>query len=686
MVLGPSLTLDGWEEEGMQRTSIVASVSVLLVALLVSGVAAFPLGSAANARAASTGTPGLTADSPSLSVAISDMFAQPWGEWWDYRTAVYGDIPLGADCFSFDSIPGGATSPNPAGTGVCDVPPTGYSGETWATYPYIDVYPWYGNRQSLALYAPYRLNAVGVDQPGSTLERPVILPVLNSAASPGSTLQVNWDLQYVTTARLDALSECTSAYQDGFLIESFITITLDLQEAARVFGATATDPASAQAWWDANINPSCFLKGTVESRWENFMIGQGGVAGTMGAYDIYNSFEWYYQAFMSHFEASVDLATGLTTVKIDHVAWGTEVLLARWFHYGSATYLANAEIYPHATNGWWKWELAWFEDFRFSTDIGATSQDFTLSTVLQYQFQAYSNPGPDGIYNTATTPSGDDYPVWLWQPFLTDYVYGGGSSVKHTVSELDPYLAYDYLHGTPCSVFYGAMYDYEFVPAEWDLGPLDRVTIQLPLNQVKFVDVYSPATSDPSTCRTFMGNIAFSQSTPALPAGSGAVDTNLDGLADQIVLVGPIDWGAPGQPLWGYPALEFSAQIPPPPEERRADLTGRSAWPERHHFVLSKDADGAQTLFAKVANRGNQGVTVGVIFAIRDSAGNLVATLHSGTVTLAIGQTMNVDAAWMSPAVGKYSVTATAHYDSDGDGILDAFGMREKSFSFSVVP
>src|SRR3972149_6806192 len=79
LVLGASPTLDGWEEEGMQRSSIVASVSVLLVALLVSGVAAFPLGSAANARAASTGTPGLTAGSPSLSVAMSGMFSQPVG-------------------------------------------------------------------------------------------------------------------------------------------------------------------------------------------------------------------------------------------------------------------------------------------------------------------------------------------------------------------------------------------------------------------------------------------------------------------------------------------------------------------------------------------------------------------------------------------------------------------------------
>ncbi|MFA5896057.1 MAG: hypothetical protein WC985_04050, partial [Thermoplasmata archaeon] len=624
---------------------------------------------------------------PGLTTEIYDMFNVPWGEWWDYRTAVYGDTPLGADCFSFDSIPGGAGSPNPAGTGVCDVPPTGYSGETWDTYPYSDVYPWYGNRQSIAIYAPYRMRMTGIDQPGSTLAQPVILPVFNSAADAGTTLSVNWDMQYLNTARVNELNGvCASIYQDGFLIESFITATMDLQESKRLFGVVATTDAEAQSWWDANVNPDCFLKGTIETKWQDFMIGQGGVAGAMGTYDVFNSFEWYYQPFMSAFSAVVDPATHLTTVKIDHVAWGTEVLLARWFHWGPNSYLQYAETYPQNYAGWWKWYLAWFEDLHFSTNIGSAAQSFTLSTAMNYQLQAYANPGPDRVYHTGTVSSTDDFAEWLWQPFLTDYAYGGTASVKHTVSELDPYATYTYNHGTPCSVFYGTNFQYEFVPAEWDLGSADTVTVRAPLSPVDFVDVYSPLTSDASTCATFSASMGFYKSTPALPAGSSATDSNGDSILDTVTLVGLIDWGAPAQPLWGYPALEFTAQVPPPPELRKADLIGRSAWPERHHFVLSKDADGVQSLYAKVGNLGNIEVSAAVIFEIRDSTGALVATIHTATVKIGIALSVVIVDGWTSPVPGKYSVTAVVHYDADGGGTLDTFGLKVKSFSFAVVP
>src|SRR3990170_6413818 len=65
----------------------------------------------------------------------------------------------------------------------------------------------------------------------------------------------------------------------------------------------------------------------------------GGTSTAVGKYDIYNSFEWFYQIFFLQMSATVD-PDGTTHVMIDHGAWGTEVLLARFFYWGAAPYIA----------------------------------------------------------------------------------------------------------------------------------------------------------------------------------------------------------------------------------------------------------------------------------------------------------------------------------------------------------
>jgi len=78
-------------------------------------------------------------------------------------------------------------------------------------------------------------------------------------------------------------------------------------------------------------------------------------------------------------------------------------------------------------------------------------------------------------------------------------------------------------------------------------------------------------------------------------------------------------------------------------------------------------------------------VTVAVQFKLYDANGALLGTFWSNEGTLDVGLSTNLMYDWTA-SLGKYSVSAQAWYDSDGNGSLDAAGMKVKSFGFSVVP
>jgi len=126
----------------------------------------------------------------------------------------------------------------------------------------------------------------------------------------------------------------------------------------------------------------------------------------------------------------------------------------------------------------------------------------------------------------------------------------------------------------------------------------------------------------------------------------------------------------------------------PPTPTARADLAGKSAWPERHHFVIAKDLDGFQTLFGKVMNLGTVDTVVRVTFDIHNAAtGDHLATVSTGTMLLTPGQMTEppLSANW-TPSAGKFMVEARAWFDSDGNGTPDTAGAKVKTFSFAVVP
>jgi hypothetical protein len=118
----------------------------------------------------------------------------------------------------------------------------------------------------------------------------------------------------------------------------------------------------------------------------------------------------------------------------------------------------------------------------------------------------------------------------------------------------------------------------------------------------------------------------------------------------------------------------------------RADLVRRSAWPEHHHFVVSKDEDAIQTLAAKAKNIGPLDLYVKITFDVmRDDT--FVTTVSTAEVVVAPDAIVDLTADFgpLEPMdAGKYYVSAKAWYS--WSGTYWSQGEKVKTFSFAVVP
>ena len=118
----------------------------------------------------------------------------------------------------------------------------------------------------------------------------------------------------------------------------------------------------------------------------------------------------------------------------------------------------------------------------------------------------------------------------------------------------------------------------------------------------------------------------------------------------------------------------------------RANLLRRSAWPEHHHYVVSKDEDAYQTLYAKAKNLGSIDILIKAKFDIMRDDTLLVSV--SSDETLVTPDTivdLTADFGPLAPTdAGKYYVSARAYYSWSGDYWHP--GEKVKTFSFAVVP
>jgi hypothetical protein len=100
-----------------------------------------------------------------------------------------------------------------------------------------------------------------------------------------------------------------------------------------------------------------------------------------------------------------------------------------------------------------------------------------------------------------------------------------------------------------------------------------------------------------------------------------------------------------------------------PSKERFApvDLVRRAAWPEHHHFDISRDEDGSQRLFGKIKNRTDRSYYAKVRFLIEGC--ELVET---EIVELAPGEMRDLFVDWKNFTAGKrYKVYARALFSAE---------------------
>jgi hypothetical protein len=497
--------------------TVIASIP-MLAALVVAPAAASP-----------DPSPEPDAAWASLRYEFSDFFGGPWAEYWDYRLALYSDLPFNAECFTQAAIDTGICVP--ANAAIPDVP----------SYPYMNWYPGVGAPSPGSpsanpwVQAPYRMHVAGVDVTSYTLAEPVYFPVLNPAQPAGTRLDFMWSMEYINRAEATALNAAgcpiTADELDGYHARSIIRLTMDAQESRRLFGATGNTQAQLNSWWSSNTTPLCGTNGALESSVATWFQQMGGGILVVGKYDIYNGFEWFYQPFFTQITGTV-AADLTTTVTIDHLAWGTEVLLSRFFYWGPAAYNVHYRDSRQAL-GWWGMENGWFEHLSFAGSFSAADHDFTLDTLMQYHLASYSFPGPDGMWDH----SGDSS-YWQWGATLIDYV--NDFSSQHVLSELDRIPGKTYVRTAPGHNQYGSALGYDYTPVAWNLKAGETHVFRFPTGPIMFFDPnLTPEGADPRS--GYIGTMAVPAVQTMRPVGYGLYDPP----SNTLTLTGPTSTGGP---------------------------------------------------------------------------------------------------------------------------------------------
>jgi hypothetical protein len=498
---------------------------------------------------------------PTISTTYSNFFNVTYGEWWDYRTSLYGDRAVGADCFNQTAIKDSICILDYDGDGKVTAESPGRSMD-WYPTPVQN-----GSGASPTLYAPYRQSVVATNEPNYTLAKPVLFPTCNQIksqfstyggtcpASPptGGSFAFSWNMQYLdlkaATWTDNTCGTKTVSALDGFILSSNISLTMNLSTANWMFGS-GTTVSGAQSWWGSHGDSACGTpaKSGVSTGFQTWLSYLGGSSyAAVGPYDIFSAYQYFYSPFVTYTTGSV-AANGSTTVKIMHVAWGTEVLLDRLFFWGPAWYTGNFTT-PAKHRGWAGQEMPWMEDVHLNGNISSV-MNFTLNNVMEYHFSQGALPGPDGILNTT-----DDISTWLWQPYLADYIYSG---THNPDSELDAYTGRTYQDVQCGSVYYGKQVIYDYRPQSWLLGAGETMTIKFPTpsTTVPFCDVAkSPKNSQASALIIFNGTFELNAT---IPSSAGTFDRS----TNTWTIVGPAANLNISAPSIGLPWADFRPYAP----------------------------------------------------------------------------------------------------------------------------
>jgi len=366
--------------------------------------------------------------------------------------------------------------------------------------PCADYYPWVlysGSRSSQNpswVYSLWRTDIIATNNLGYSVSNPVYLPVFNSAVAPAANSYIHLNLTFNYLNRDNNLSDplninywattdwpVNPKYSDGFGYLVRGNITMDLTESQRVFGVFGNTASAAQSWWYQNTLHGSNATG-VETKMGQWLVNQGN-----GPYDIWNGFQWYYEADITDLNATV-ASDGTTTVQVFMDGWGFDTLFARWSYWGDVNYskAVSSPYGGYSPRGWMPFETCWCEDASINATI-RNSLDMHYSGTSEYWFSAVGNAGRDGVLGTS-----DDRPGWSFSPTLMDYVPPSGSGLVGASafphSELAWYTSHTTTITSPGSYGYGTQYEYMVVPARWNMSLGNTLTLVLPTGKIPWYD------------------------------------------------------------------------------------------------------------------------------------------------------------------------------------------------------
>ena len=301
---------------------------------------------------------GLEAVGETKDYRIYDMFEQPWGEWWQYRTEVY------MSSVTLSNQPGAYTMVyNPDATG-----------------------------QQGIIMAPYRWNVTATGISAIDVNDPAVMPVFGPAVGGASVhLDIYWEYLYQDwwdsywlptwsansgwTEGMDMLMywQQSDSYYVGVVYEARMN-----RQAAETW-LNMPQAADPLAWWAANSE-------VYKADWLDWIDRQGNVE-----FDIYPGYEWPYTDLGTVMDLQVEGDD--IVLSIGHVNWGYEVLITRW--------MTDRAVCSHEP---------YMEDFQLSAQLGEGLSDLTYDAVAQYNMHAVK----------ANQTESDA--AWVWEPQNIDYV------------------------------------------------------------------------------------------------------------------------------------------------------------------------------------------------------------------------------------------------------------------------
>jgi len=197
-------------------------------------------------------------------------------------------------------------------------------------------------------------------------------------------------------------------------------------------------------------------------------------------------------------------------------------------------------------------ETCWCENATIQATIRST-MNLDYQAASEYQFNAWGEPGPDGLPKT-----GDDVAAWVFKPTLMDYVPPAGAASpaasQYPNSELRWYEGSTSVHLSPGSYAYGQPYEYMTVPARWDLTVGHSLTLVLPRGPIPWIDPVKSswdATNKIGHYVMFNATLALGSVTPL---GTYAL---WDSSGNVMSIAGPWDWGTSALPMDSAPVIEL---------------------------------------------------------------------------------------------------------------------------------